>query len=184
MKLHHLTSALLVAGLTLATGASQAEGFRFLPGLDAGFKAEPTLAISAGAMHAPSAKDDSIAVYGLEFSMNCGLFQTPDNRIRTHVQLNRADDAGVKSTSFEISPRYTMPIGSGFSVGVGPAIAMVKADNGNADKNLFGYGAVAGLNFRSGMFYAGSDLRYLNTTETDNVKFENWTLTAKVGINF
>jgi hypothetical protein len=57
-------------------------------------------------------------------------------------------------------------------------------DNGNADKTLFGYGAVAGLNFRSDMFYAGADVRYLNTTERDNAELDNWALLAKFGINF
>jgi hypothetical protein len=184
MKLSHLSTALFVAGLSLAATTSHAEGFRFMPGMEPGFKAEPTLAISAGIAHAPAANDNAIAIYGLDFSVNCGLFQTPDNRIRTHLQINRVDESGIEATTFELSPRYTMPMGSGFSVGVGPVLAMVKADNGNADKNLFGYGAVAGLNYRNGMLYAGSDLRYMNTNERDQVTFENWALTAKIGINF
>ncbi|WP_265943284.1 hypothetical protein [Dechloromonas sp. A34] len=184
MKLHRLTSALLVAGLALAASASHAEGFKFLPGLNAGFKFEPTLAVSLGAMNAAGGNDDAMTVYGLDFNMNCGLIQTPDNRIRTHIQINHVDESGVKSTSFELSPRYTLPIGGGFSVGAGPALAMVKVDNGNTDKNLFGYGAVAGLNYRAGMLYAGADVRYLNTNERDNVQFENWAVLAKVGINF
>lgn len=184
MKLHRLTSALVVAGLALAASASHAEGLTFLPGLNAGFKFEPTLAVSVGGMNAAAARDDSLTVYGIDFNMNCGLIQTPANRIRTHIQINHVDESGVKSTSFELSPRYTLPIGGGFSVGAGPALALVKVDNSNTDKNLFGYGAVAGLNYRAGMLYAGADVRYLNTTERNNVQFENWAVLAKVGINF
>ncbi len=184
MKLNQLAAALTLVTLSLAGTASHAEGLTFLPGLNAGFKYEPTLAITAGVMDANSARDSSMTVYGIDFNMNCGLFQTPDNRIRTHVQFNRVDESGVKSTSFEISPRYTLPIGSGFSVGAGPVLGMVRVDNGNTEKNLFGYGAVAGLNFRAGAFYAGADVRYLNTNERSNVEFENWALLAKVGINF
>lgn len=184
MKLHRLTSALLVAGLALAATTSHADGLTFLPGLNAGFKFEPTLAVSVGAMNAAAARDDALTVYGIDFNMNCGLIQTPANRIRTHVQINHVDESGVKSTSFELSPRYTLPLGGGFSIGAGPALALVKVDNGNADKNLFGYGAVGGLNYRAGLLYAGADLRYLNTTERNNVQFENWALLAKVGINF
>ena len=184
MKLNQFAAALAFAGLSLAGTASHADGLTFFPGLNPGFKYEPTLAITAGIMDAHSARDNSMTVYGIDFNMNCGLFQTPDNRIRTHVQLNHVDESGVKSTSFEISPRYTLPIGNGFSVGAGPVLGLVRVDNGNTEKNLFGYGAVAGLNFRAGAFYAGADLRYLNTNERSNVGFENLALLAKVGINF
>ncbi|MBI2276504.1 MAG: hypothetical protein HYU74_04060 [Dechloromonas sp.] len=184
MKLHHIASALLVAGLSMTAVNSHADGLKFFPGLSAGFKFEPTLAVSVGTMNAAAARDDAMTVYGLDFNMNCGLIQTPDNRIRTHIQINHVDESGVKSTSFELSPRYTLPLGGGFSVGAGPALALVKVDNGNADKNLFGYGAVAGLNYRAGMLYAGADVRYLNTNERDDVQFENWAVLAKVGINF
>lgn len=184
MRIQRFASALLLGSLAFSATASHAEGLRFFPGLDSGFKFEPTLALSAGVMHAKAADDNSQLVYGLDFSMNCGLIQTPDNRIRTHVQINHTNESGVKATSFELSPRYTLPIGSGFSVGAGPVIGMVKADNGVADKNLFAYGAVVGANYRKGMYYSGLDLRYLNTSERSNVGFENWALIAKVGINF
>ncbi len=183
MTPNRLAAALALAGLTFA-GAAQADGIRFFPALEKGFKLEPTLAITGGMTHAAGARDDSMGVYGIDFNMNCGLMQTPANRIRTHVQINRVDESGIKATSFELSPRYTLPLGAGFSVGAGPALAMVRMDNGNTDRNLFGYGAVAGLNFRAGMFYAGTDIRYLNTNERDRVQFENWTWLAKVGINF
>src|SRR6185369_17671935 len=132
-----IASALLVAGFALAASASHADGIKFLPGMSAGFKFEPTLAVAVGTMNATGARDDAMTVYGLDFNMNCGLIQTPDNRIRTHIQINHVDESGVKSTSFELSPRYTLPLGGGFSIGAGPALALVKVDNGNTDKNLF-----------------------------------------------
>ncbi len=184
MPTTRLASLFLAAGLSLAATASQADGLKFLPALDAGFKAEPTLALTAGVMNAASAKDDAIGVYGIDFNMNCGLIQTPDNRIRTHVQLNHVNQSGVKATSLELSPRYTLPLGGGFSFGVGPALAYVNADTPAGDKNLFGYGAAAGFNFRKGMYYSGLDVRYLNTNERDRVQFENWTFGIKVGVNF
>lgn len=184
MKFRRLASAILLAGLTFGTTASQADGLRFFPGLESGFKSEPSLALTAGVMNVTAANDNASFVYGLDFNMNCGLIQTPDNRIRTHLQINRVDDSGVKATSIELSPRYTVPLGGGFSVGAGPVLGLVMADNGNNDKNLFGYGAVVGANFRKGIYYSGLDLRYLNTKERDNVEFENWALIAKVGINF
>lgn len=184
MKFRRLASVILLTGLTLGTSASQAEGLRFLPGLESGFKSEPSLALTAGVMNVTAANENASFVYGLDFNMNCGLIQTPDNRIRTHLQINRLDDSGVKATSFELSPRYTVPLGGGFSVGAGPVLGLVMADNGNTDKNLFGYGAVIGANYRKGIYYSGLDLRYLNTNTRDNIQFENWALIAKVGINF
>ena len=184
MNFRHFAPALLLASLTLGASASHADGLRLFPSLDAGFKFDPTLAVSAGVMDANAASDNSITVYGLDFNMNCGLIQTPDKRIRTHIQINRVNGSGIKSTAFELSPRYTLPVGGGFSLGAGPVPAAVMVDNGNADKTLFGYGAVAGLNFRSDMFYAGADVRYLNTTERDNAELDNWALLAKFGINF
>ena len=153
-------------------------------GLKPDFKFEPSLAVSAGVLNTSTGNDNTMAVYGLDFNMNCGLIQTPDNRIRTHVQINHSDKSGVKSTTFELSPRYTLPVGSGFSVGAGPVLGVAMVDNGRNDKNLFAYGAVAGVNFRAGMLYAGADVRYLNTNDRDNVDYENWAVLAKVGINF
>ena len=184
MKIKQLASTICLAGLALGSTASHADGLTFFPGLQSGFKFDPSLAVSVGVMGAPSANSDSMFVYGLDFNMNCGLIQTPNNRIRTHVQINHVDESGMKSTSFELSPRYTVPVGGGFSVGAGPVLALVMADNGRTDKNLFGYGAVVGANYRKGLYYSGLDLRYLNTTERDSVSFENWALLAKVGINF
>ena len=184
MQFTRLASALLVAGL--AIGTAHADGLKFLPGLESGFKAEPSVAVSLGAMqaNAGAGRDETLFAYGLDFNMNCGLIQTPDNRIRTHVQINHANQSGIKATTFELSPRYTVPLGSGFSVGAGPVVGLVMADNGTTDKNLFGYGAVVGANYRKGMYYSGLDLRYMNTNERSNLTFENWALLAKVGINF
>lgn len=184
MKLTRLASTLLVAGLALGTTASHADGLRFFPAFEPGFKAEPSLAVTVGALAAPAGNDDAMFVYGLDFNMNCGLIQTPANRIRTHVQINHTDESGMKATSFELSPRYTVPLAGGFSVGAGPVLGMVMADNGRSDKNLFAYGAVVGANYRKGMYYSGLDLRYLNTSESTGLSFENWALLAKVGINF
>jgi hypothetical protein len=184
MKLKQLAATLTLAGFSLFATASHAEGLSFFPGLKSGFKFEPSLALSAGVLNTNAGNDNTMAVYGLDFNMNCGLIQTPDNRIRTHIQINHSDDSGLKSTTFELSPRYTLPVGSGFSVGVGPVLGVAMVDNSRNDKNLFAYGAVAGVNFRAGMLYAGADVRYLNTSERDNVSFENWAVLAKLGINF
>lgn len=85
MKTSRITSLFLLAGLALGATASQADGLRFFAGKEAGFKFEPTIALTGGVMKATAANDDNNFVYGLDFNMNCGLIQTTDNRIRTHV---------------------------------------------------------------------------------------------------
>ena len=181
MNTPKILSALL---LSCAATASHADGLKFLPGLESGFKFEPSMALTAGVAHATGARDNVVGVYGIDFNMNCGLIQTPDNRIRTHVQLNHIDQSGLTATSIELSPRYTLPLGNGFSFGAGPALAWVHADNGSGSKDLFGYGAAAGFNFRKGHYYSGLDVRYLNTEERAQTGVEQWAMLAKVGINF
>lgn len=182
MKLNRLASALLATGLALGVTATQAEGLRFMPGLEKGFKFEPTLAVTGGVTSVPSANDDSVAFYGVDFNMNCGLIQTADNRIRTHVQINHYADSDVKFGTFELSPRYTIPLGAGFSVGAGPVVGAVRS---NRENNVqFAYGAVIGANYRAGMAYVGVDVRYMNTTINHGYAFENTAVMGKVGINF
>ena len=185
MNFKYVVPVLLAVGLSLTATSSHAEGLRFLPGFQSGFKFAPTLAVSAGVANVPDVEGhDADFVYGLDFNFNCLLMQTPENHMRTHLQVNHTDNSGLTSTSFELSPRYTPTIGGGFAFNVGPVVALVMADNGVADANLFGYGLVGGLEYRQGMFYSGVDLRYLATTESDDVEFANWALLAKLGINF
>lgn len=184
MKYYRLVAVLLVAGLTLTAASSHAESLRFLPGLESGYEFAPTLAVAAGVANVPDANHDADFVYGLDFNFNCLLVQTPENHVRTHLQLNRTGNSGWKSTSLELSPRYTLPVGDGFAVGVGPVLALVFADNGRADRRLFGVGVVGGVEFRHGRFYTGADLRYLETMKRRSVDYDNWALLAKIGVNF
>jgi len=182
MKKNSLVTALLAAGLALGAAASHAEGLRLLPGQEKGFKYEPTIAVTGGVTSVPSINDDSVAQYGIDLNMNCGLLQTPDNRIRTHVQFNHYLDSDAKFVSFEVSPRYTIPLGAGFSVGAGPMVGAIRT---NLVNNIqLAYGAVVGANYRMGMAYVGLDVRYMNTTTNNGYAFENTAILGKVGINF
>lgn len=179
-----LLLAAAASSILLALPA-HAEGWRFAPLLsDSDFKLEPTLAVTAGRVAPTASGADSGSAFGIELNFNCGLIQSPDNRIRTHLTLSRFDEDDAEVTSFELSPRYTLPLDDRLSVGVGPSLALLKAEAGDRDENLFGYGVAAGLNYRAGAFYAGADVRYQATTEKDHLEFDNWALTAKLGVNF
>lgn len=176
----------LASATVLALPAvAQADGWRFAPLLsDPAFKLEPTLALTAGHLNPTRSGADSANAFGIEANFNCGLIQSPDNRIRTHLGISRADEDGDQVTVFELSPRYTVPLGGGLSVGAGPSLSLIRAESDDRRENLFGYGAAGGVNYRQGAFYAGADLRYQASTEKDDLDFDHWAVTAKVGVNF
>lgn len=185
MKFARFATHLLVASLAFGTAAAQADGLKFLPALQSDFKFSPTVALTSGIAVVPTARDDVLGIYGLEIGMNCGLLQTPDNRMRTQLQINHVDHSGFMATSVELSPRYTLPLSRGYSFGAGPTLAWVNADRGAGSKNLFGYGASAGFGFRHGHYFSGLDLRYLNTSDRNSAaNFENFMLQAKIGYAF
>ena len=176
-----LLAVLLASSAALAAPTAHAEGWTLLPVMnDPAF----TLALTVGSVRPSEGDSDTVTALGIEATFNCILLQSPDKRIRTHLSIQRIDEDDAEVTTFELSPRYTVPLGNGLSVGVGPSLALVNADVGSEDENLFGYGVAAGLNYRHGALYAGADVRYQNTTESEDIEFENWALTLKVGVNF
>ncbi|GAB3551400.1 hypothetical protein GCM10027343_35560 [Noviherbaspirillum agri] len=182
-----MKKTLLAVALSSLSLAAAAQEWRFAPGLkDPSFKHEPTIAATVGAIK-PNGGGDTATAYGVELNFNCGLFQSPDNRIRTHLSVSRADEDDVDATMVELSPRYTVPLSNGFSVGVGPSIGAVRvnpAAAGADTETVFAYGVVAGLNYRSGGLYAGLDLGVRRTTEKSGIDFDSRGATLKVGYNF
>lgn len=180
---NRIASALIAAGLALGATAAQAQGLK-VPGMENFSKYEPTIALTGGVVNAPAANDDATGAFGLELAMNVALLQNIDKRIRTYLQYNRVDSSGVRVNLLEFSPRFMMAVGNNISVGIGPVLSWVDAETSAGDKNLFGYGAVAGIDYRMGNWYTGLDLRYLNTAADESVTFENVMLQAKIGLRF
>jgi hypothetical protein len=178
-----LLLAIVVSSLSAGV---MAEDMKFAPALsDKAFKFEPTLALTAGAVKPSGHSSDK--TYGLELSFNCGLLQTSDNRIRTHLSMSRIDDRDYDATIIEVSPRYTVPLAGGFSVGVGPSLGGVRVTPDAAGANretLFAYGIVAGLSYQMGALYAGLDVGVRRTNEKKHIDFDNRYAALKVGINF
>lgn len=175
-----------IALASLSTLAA-ADGWKFAPGLtEPGFKLQPTVAATVGSVK-PQGDGSSVTAYGVEVNVNCGLIQTPDNRIRTHLSLNRINEDRFDATSVELSPRYTLPLAAGFSVGVGPSLGLVRVDpsaNGVSKETLFTYGVAAGVNYRAGVLYTGLDLGMKRASEKNGIDFDNRSATFKVGVNF
>lgn len=177
-----LQKIVLAAALASISAGVMAEGWRFAPITEPGFKMQPTLAATVGSIK-PKDGESATAV-GLDFNFNCGLLQSPDNRMRTHLSVSRVDEASYEATNIELSPRYTVPFGEGLSAGVGPSLAMVSLDADGNEERLFGVGLAGGVNYRMGAFYAGADLRAQRTRAKNGFDYDNWAATAKVGVNF
>jgi hypothetical protein len=174
---------MIAASLAALSVSTQAEGWRFATGFtEQGYKFDPSL---AGTVNYVDPNDySSDTGFGVDFNFNCALIQDPQNRIRTHLQFGRVSDSGLKANAFELSPRYTVPLSGGFSIGVGPSLAMYQVELPGYDKNLYGVGVAAGVNFRSGALFLGADARYHDTQSKSGVNFDNLTLGVKAGVNF
>ena len=173
----------IAASLAALSLTAHAEGWRLLPGFtEQGFKFDPSLAATVNYVD-PRAHSSDTGL-GVDFNFTCGLIQDPQNRMRTHVQFTRISDSDLDANAFEISSRYTVPLGGGLSVGVGPSLAMYQVDMPGYDKNLFGIGVAAGVNFRSGALFLGADARYHDTQSRSGENFDNFTVGVKAGINF
>jgi hypothetical protein len=184
MNRHGLVIALALGLGAFTAQAAHAEGWQLLPVInDSGFKLEPTLALTVNRL-VPN-QGASANAYGLEVNFNCALLQSPDKRIRTHINVSASDEAGMKTTAFELSPRYTMPVGiPGMSVGVGPSLAVFKVQAAGLSRNLTGLGLAGGVNYRAGAFYVGADVRVHGTSAKDGVDLDPVTWGLKAGINF
>ena len=173
--------SLLAAAVLAAPAAQAAEGLSFLPITKPGFQFAPTVALTINSND--SSQGGTADAWGLDVNFNCGLIQTADRRMRTHLNISQSDSHGVKVTGYELSPRYTVPFGDGMSAGVGPSLAMFTVDGGSST-TLYGVGLAAGVNYRQGKFYAGADLRIHSTGSNGGVDYDPTTLGLKVGMNF
>jgi hypothetical protein len=174
--------ALAATLLTLSIAAS-ADGWRFAPLLtDPSFKLAPSIALTAN--HVDPKDGTSTTGAGIDFNFNCGLLQDPQNRMRTHINIGHNNEDGFSVNAFELSPRYTIPMGQGLSMGVGPSLAVYKVSGRGYDETLLAAGVAAGINYRVGALFLGADVRYHNTEEKQGADFDNWTVGLKAGVNF
>jgi hypothetical protein len=112
------------------------------------------------------------------------LLQVPQNRMRTHINIGSKNEDDVSVNSFELSPRYTVPLGQGLSIGVGPSLAVYRLSGRGYEETLLAGGVAAGINYRSGALFLGADVRFHDTEKKQGADFDNWTVGVKVGVNF
>jgi hypothetical protein len=178
-----IRQSFVLAALALAATNVLADGWKPLPvATDSGYKLDPVLALSLAHVHPDNA--GAVTAYGVDFNFDCLLLRDPLGRMRSHLNLSRADEKGVDVTAFEMSPPYTIPLGGGLSAGVGPRLAVFDVTNGTTEGNLFGIGVGAGIHYRVGMLHLGADLRHHETAGRSSVDHDNLTIAARVGVHF
>lgn len=177
----------LAALLPMSTFAAAGDGWRFAPALsDPGHKFAPTVAAVAGVMDLTEGDSDAYA--GVELNFNCGLIQSPGNKIRSHLMVGQYDKDGVDITTVELSPRYTVDMGSGWSAGFGPGLGYVRSEIAGRTTSMAALQLVAGVNYRQGSFYAGADARYQDARDKTvggaELQLDSWLVAVKAGVNF
>lgn len=179
----------LLAASVFASSAAVADGWRLFAMSEQGFKFEPTVALTANRIDPKAAGADNATAVGVDLNFNCGLIQDPRNRMRTHLIVTQTDEEMSEQTGIELSPRYTVPMGGGLAIGVGPSLGSfsykLKHMSGHEVKeSFFGYGLAAGVDYKAGAFYAGADLRYHVSSEKNGMDIDHTVAGVKVGINF
>lgn len=186
MKRCEIHKCLGTAALVLAAGSATAGDWQFLPILKDGYKPDLVVSVVGGVLDPKGAGEDTYA--GLEVAMNCGLFQTPTGVVRTKISYGGYDHDGLEYRSFEINPRWTIPVAQNLSFGIGPGIGYVRTEVGSRETDLFAWQLGADLDYRVGRVSLGLGVRWQDTVsktiapDTDGA--ENWLVQAKIGYAF
>ena len=178
-----LPALLAALVITAAPAARAADGWQWLPALnDPAWKPDATLALTGSRIDPDPGR--GVNAWGLELAMQCGLVQTPDRRVRTHLNYSHGSRDGTTYDTMTLSPRYTVPLGDGLSVGAGPSLGLFRVDAPTAARTLPGLGVAAGVNWRIGSLLTGIDLSWHSTRARAGLDQDPLTVAAKVGFSF
>lgn len=181
-----LRTTLLGIALGCAAVPALAEGWRVLPIMDADYRPDFTLSVVGGVLDPEHAGKG--AYRGVELAFNCGMLQTPTGVVRTKLSYGRYDKDGLELRSFEVNPRWTLPVTENLSAGVGPGIGYVRTEMAGRDTDLFAWQLGAALDYRMGPVTLGLGARWQDSVEKTIAPgrkgAENWLVQAKVGVNF
>lgn len=175
--------------LVLAAGFSTqafADDWKFMPVLDAKYHPDITLSITDGALGGTPAGSGNYT--GAELAFNCLALQPPTGIIRSKISYGQFNRNGLKLSSFEVNPRWTVNLNPALSVGVGPGIGLVKAEVAGQATTMAALQIGADLDYKIGALNLGLGARWQDTRNkpvTTGMRGANNTLiVAKVGINF
>ncbi len=186
-----ILSSLMFLGLT-GQAAAEESGWVLAPFMKDGWNPNFTVAASSGSLNPAGNLGNTGTYTGLEVSLDCPWFSPPKGRLRQQFWLGRFDNGTVKFTSFELNPRWYMPISDSkkWELGVGPGIGYMNADTSlskGIEMGTFQIGA--DLNYRNGAFFFGLGWRWQDARDTqllpDNRSgVDNTLAVVKIGVNF
>jgi len=183
---HSIISTLIGLSLATASAATFADDWKFFPVLDAKYKPDVTLSLVGGVLNGTPAGSGSYK--GIEVALNCLALQPPTGVIRSKISLGSFDHNGMKLTTFEINPHWTMNVDKNLTFGVGPGIGFVKAEMNGQTTRMAALQIGADLDYRIGAINLGLGARWQDTRNKDiapGIHGANNTLVqAKVGFNF
>jgi hypothetical protein len=183
---HTILSTLIGLTLASASAAALAGEWKFLPVMDADYKANVTASLVGGSMSSTPVGSGTYS--GIEVALNCMALQPPSGIIRSKISYGQFDKNGLKLTTFEVNPRWTTPIAKDLTIGFGPGIGLVTADVAGQTTNMMAMQLGADMDYSIGKLNFGLGVRWQNTANkniTPTIKGANNRLVqAKLGFNF
>ena len=181
-----ILNTLLGLSLATASAATFADGWKLLPVKDAGYKPDMTLSLVGGTLRPSNAASGGYA--GVELDFNCLALQPPSGVIRSKISAGQFNHNGMKLTTFEVNPRWTVNMNENLTFGIGPGIGLVKAEIAGQSTNLGALQFGMDLDYRIGALNLGLGARWQETSNryiTPTLRGANNSLIqAKIGINF
>lgn len=162
------TLGIMTIAASMGVATAQAQDWRFFPGGDDDYRAQPTVSLIYGRTM-PSAtgfKDGNIA--GIELSLNCPMLQPPRNRIRQQLSYIHYSQADKEIDALEINPHYVVEIAPDLEIGGGPGLAYIKTTTQINDPSLWGLNLGLSVHYRGlGPVFIGAEYRYQITSDED-----------------
>lgn len=171
----------------LSTTPTMAAQWEWFPVGSGDFDFDFTLAATMGQVEETTMVLDKPEVYGAQLSFECPWFSSPQGNLRTHFNHNIYEFANASVRTFEINPHwFTSESSDGLTLGIGVGVGYIW--NTATAQDMFSANAVADLEYRAGLLFAGVGVRYMATQDNDMGTFvtggmDNLLLQLKVGIN-
>jgi len=181
---------LTLIGLGLATlSASAIAGeWKFLPVLDSSYKPDMAVFVTGGSLTPSNSGSSSGAYAGAELDFNCLMMQPPAGVIRSKISYGQFNQNGLKISTFEVNPHWTVEIQKDLTVGVGPGVGYVNTDINGQTTSLAALQIGGDLDYRVGMIDLGLGARWQYTADKEIAPgvtgANNFLIQAKVGVSF
>lgn len=182
----HRLFTLATLSTLLFSSSAFADGWKILPFQEADWKANFTLAATAGSMDVREV--GAATAQGLEFSLDCPWFQPPKGLLRQQFNYTSYKKDNISLDVWEMNPHYYMTVAEGWTVGFGPGVGYIQGTVGSYEAKLPSIQFSADVNYRKGHYFAAVGARVQNA-RNDQVSstlsgLDNSLVNIKLGYNF